>query len=165
MPLYEKFGLDSQVFTKERFRNAQERILTSLNITPPHIDLVSDYKSGLIFDSSWLCFCYYMIDEKDRIEHYARPMFDYALDYFFGEWRDTTPRDGKIGEEFLKRGELWIRYFRESILWAGVLGQWDKAKEISKYPDELCMEADFESKERKAWYIIKRLNFLRKRSR
>jgi len=45
------------------------------------------------------------------------------------------------------------------------LGQWDKAKEISKYPDELCMEADFESKERKAWYIIKRLNFLRKRSR
>ena len=154
MPLYEKFGLDSQLFKKENFDDDQRMLLTYLNKKPPCTDLISTYKAGLAFDSSRICLNYYLIDEKDRIEHYARPMLDYALDYFFGEWRKTTPIDGKIGEEFVKRCKLWVNYFRESILWASVLGQWDKAKEISKYPDELCMKADFESKEKKAWYVL-----------
>ena len=154
MPLYEKFGLDSQLFKKENFDDDQRMLLTYLNKKPPYISLVSSYKGSLVSDSSRICLNYYLIDEKDRIEHYANPIFGYALDYFFGEWRQTTPIDGKVGEEFLKRGELWIRYFREPILWASVLCEWEKAKEISKYPDELCMEADFESKEKKAWYIL-----------
>jgi hypothetical protein len=154
MPLYEKFGLDSKLFSKERFKNTQESLLTCLNKKPPHISLISTYKSGLVFDSSRICLNYYLIDEKERIKHYVKPIFDYALDYFFGEWRKTTPVDGKVGEEFVKRCELWVRYFRELILWASVLGEWDKAKEISRYPDDLCMEAGFESKEKKAWYIL-----------
>jgi len=154
MPLYEKFGLSPQSFTEDNFEHDQKMLLTYLNKKPPHVDLISDYKAGLVFDSSVLCFNYYLIDAKDRIEHYARPMFDYVLDYFFGDWRKSTPVDGKIGEYYVKRCELWIRYFRESILWASVLSEWEKVKEISKYPDELCMEADFEPKEKKAWYIV-----------
>jgi len=155
MPLYKKFGLSSQVFSKDSFEHFQKMLLTYLNKKPPHIDLVSSYKQSLVSDSSWLCFWYYMVDEKDRIAHYARPMFDYALDYFFGEWRKTTPVDGKIGEEFVKRVELWISEFRNSILWASVLGEWEKAKEISRYLDELTMFAQqWETKEKKAWYTL-----------
>ncbi len=153
MPLYEKFGLDSQLFTKDNFEHDQKMLLIYLNNEPPDVGLVSSYKGGLVSNSCRLCFYYYLIDEKMRIGHYAVPMFDYVLDYFFGEWRKTTSVDGKIGEEFVKRCELWVSELRYSILWASILREWDKAKEISKYPDELCMEADFESKEKKAWYI------------
>lgn len=154
MPLYEKFGLDPQLFTKDNFEHDQKMLLTYLNKEPPCIDLVSDYKEGLVSDSCRICFYYYLIDKKIRIKHYARPMFDYAIDYFLGEWLKTTPCDGKKGIDIWKSCLLWVSELRYSILWAGVLGEWDKAREISKYPDELCMEADFESKEKKAWYIL-----------
>lgn len=155
MPLYKKFGFDSKLFAQEEFQFAQEMIIASLNDkTSPHEYLFRSNKHTLVSESCRISFWYYMVNSKDRIEHYARPVLDYALDYFFGEWQKRHPVDGKIDADRLKRNMLWVDSFRGSILWATVLGEWDKTKEISKYPDELCMEADFESKEKKAWYIL-----------
>ncbi len=154
MPLYEKFGLDPQLFTKKHFKSTQESIFTCLNKKPPCASLVSSYKSDLISASCRLCFDYYLLDKEENIERYAKPMLDYAIEYFFGDWRKDTIVEEQTGEEYFKRSELWISDFRESILWGSVLGEWNKIKEISKYPDELCMEADFEPKETSAWYIL-----------
>ena len=154
MPLYEKFGLDSRLFTKDSFEHDQKMLLIYLNNEPPDVGLVSSYKGGLVSNSCRLCFYYYLIDEKMHIEHYVIPMFDYVLDYFFGEWLKVTPCDGKMGINNWKSCLLWVSELRYPILWASVLGAWDKAKEISKYPDALCMDADFESKEKKAWYVV-----------
>jgi hypothetical protein len=153
MRLFEKHGLVPDSFTGETLEYYKEGLKDSFHVIKDTYS-VEDRKADSIFFSARICFYYYFTEEKENIDKYARPMLDYAIEYFFGEWRKSTPVDGNIGEELLKRSELWIRYFRESILWATVLGEWEKAREIAKYPDELSMEADFESKEKKAWYIV-----------
>jgi hypothetical protein len=152
MPLYEKFGLSAELFKKEEFEFFNKMIQIYLHKKTSDTYQFRSYKQSLIDDSSHICFDYYMIDEKEKIEHYVKPMLEYAIDYFFGEWRKANPIDGKIGEDFLKKGESWIREFRASILWGTYIGEWEKVKEISKYPDDLSMLENLESKEMRAWY-------------
>ena len=153
MFLYEKFGIPQHVFLSEEIEYYKKSLQRHLK-SPDDLSHVGDFKASAIFDSNMLCFHYYFTDEKKQIEKYAQPMLDYAMDLFFGDWRNEAPWDGKIGAEYWKR-DNWIGQYREVVLWGACIGEWDKVKEISKYPDELTMAAQpWETKEKKAWYTV-----------
>jgi hypothetical protein len=162
MPLYEKFNLDARLFADEELEWQKRAISQALSHTEEPT-LLWGRKWSAVSDSDLMCFQYYLTDRRHEIPQYARPMLDYAIEYFFGDWRSVVPTDdGKLDAAWWKQG-AWVGQFRASILWGTCLGEWKMVREISMYPTEECMLNNLEPRETKAWYMILAI-FLREMS-
>jgi hypothetical protein len=119
------------------------------------VQLIEIFKHDTVSKSNFIAIRYYLVDNKKGAENYAHPLLDYAIEYFFGQWRNEVPYDGKIGVHYWKRS-LWVDEFREAILWGSCLGEWEKVKCIAQYPDDDCYTGTtaIYTGEIQAWYLV-----------
>lgn len=119
---------------------------------PRDIDL---YKTDFVWTANVIALDSYYLEQKQEAIKYARLMFDYTLEYFFGRWRTEMPLDGgPPSEDRRKKYGTWSDEFRKSVFWASCLGEWAKVKKLAAYPDGNCPVGRYEPKLFCYWVLV-----------
>jgi hypothetical protein len=141
MNRYEKLGIRRDQLKLEGYLKAYEIEYSSI-ISPTWIGVIPHSKSGIIHATHLVALCHYLLNnDKDAIE-YCLKISDFALEYFYGTWRNEVPTDDKIIDPvwWKRMGGGWIDEFRHAMLWTTCLRQWGKVVEIAAYPTPECVE-------------------------
>jgi hypothetical protein len=132
--LYKRFGISDEGvdpgLQEKHAHRAEQRIQEGAADVDHHVSI-------LLSSNTAIATRYYLLDNHEKATQYAERTLLSAEQYFLGDWRTKVKTDeGTIDPEWWHDVESWMLYFRGTLCWGSVLGEWDRLRKLASYPDE-----------------------------
>ena len=97
------------------------------------------YKRSVAMEYHALATAYYLHRDLVEARRWAAEVAPAMEEYFFGDWRRTTPRAGGLRDvAWWKEQALWVDEFAAGVCWGMCAGQWERVRRLAEYPDGRC---------------------------
>ncbi|QDU44736.1 hypothetical protein Mal52_32220 [Symmachiella dynata] len=122
------------------------RRIAGLQKSEADLGVTNDRRQGYLVDAKDAFHALYVLGDKKSARVWAERGVAYALEFFFGVWRDQVPsgngRNQPPNREWQDRSLNWVEPLEEALVLATILERWDDVRRLAEFPRDDISEND-----------------------